>query len=820
MNVRPWISAGVAGAVVAALLIMVPATSAGAAGSYVSLSPNPLNFGRIPSGTSKLLAAEVTNTSSQTIKVIGAASANPAFSDDATSAPGVPRDGACSYQSPGDGYVFSPVAAGDSCLVYYRFSPTADGFHEGQVRITVIDASDDSQLEDQFLDLEGLARQVYGPATTGGLTLSPAFVDFVDIMIGETASKPLTVTNTSNGMVQVTTSYSPGQFRDRVGASEDGDCVQYGGAVPLARKLDPGDSCTVQVEYAPTTPGSTAAFLTVGVVPTSGDPGDVAAYSSTTTLAAEQLRVSGNGRGLVFTASSTKLAFGSVARGTTKVLSTVIKNTDPSMAVQFDAAYPAGSQMRSYDPATPASTDCVSHGGSRVVQPGQTCSLRVEYAPTANGAISNVVTVRAHPITAGAGAGFPPVTKPTAGSLNVTATGTGLSAKFSAAPSSLSFWSVTVTGTKTLIMTMRNTGTGPLEFGFPSSGTGPFSVDLPTTQSAANCLFGTRHQVIAAGKSCTVTVRFSPSATGATSTTIPVQALSPGDSAVGAFDPAPGIVLGDINVKATGTGIAPRSTLSPTSVAFGNVTLQGTKKVQVTVKNTSTATVTYRSTHSAPGPYQVVTPTQRTATNCSNLGAGGTEYQAIAPGKSCVLTFSFSPTALGAAPATTFGVTTSSASTGAGSWGAPGTGLASKSLRATGKGVAATFTSRPSTLYFGSVNVGASKILKTTVKNTSTTPLRFAVSFPAGSAYHRATTAATDLADCIAVRPGGTTYMTVAVGASCNLRIEYRPTVIGSGNANFPVKAYASAGAAGTYSPAVGTSAIGTKTIYAYGRGS
>ena len=62
--------------------------------------------------------------------------------------------------------------------------------------------------------------------------------------------------------------------------------------------------------------------------------------------------------------------------------------------------------------------------------------------------------------------------------------------------------------------------------------------------------------------------------------------------------------------------------------------------------------------------------------------------------------------------------------------------------------------------------------------------------------------------------------MTVAVGASCNLRIEYRPTVIGSGNANFPVKAYASAGAAGTYSPTVGTSAIGTKTIYAYGRGS
>ena len=31
---------------------------------------------------------------------------------------------------------------------------------------------------------------------------------------------------------------------------------QLGGAVPLARKLDPGDSCTVQVEYAPTTPGS------------------------------------------------------------------------------------------------------------------------------------------------------------------------------------------------------------------------------------------------------------------------------------------------------------------------------------------------------------------------------------------------------------------------------------------------------------------------------------------------------------------------------------------------------------------------------------
>jgi hypothetical protein len=241
--------------------------------------------------------------------------------------------------------------------------------------------------------------------------------------------------------------------------------------------------------------------------------------------------------------------------------------------------------------------------------------------------------------------------------------------------------------------------------------------------------------------------------------------------------------------------------------------------VQVTVKNTSTATVTYHSTYSAPGPYQVVTPTQRTATSCSNLGTGGTEYQAIAPGRSCILTFSFTPTVLGAAPAATFGVTTSSASPPAGGWGAAGAGLSSKSLRATGTGIAATFTTTPSTLYFGNVKTGTSKILKTTVKNTSTTPVRYAVSFPAGSAYRAATTTGTDLADCIAVTSGGTTYMTVAVGASCNLRIEYRPTVIGAGNASFTVKAYASEGAPGTYSPTVGTTAIGTKTLNASARG-
>ena len=105
------------------------------------------------------------------------------------------------------------------------------------------------------------------------------------------------------------------------------------------------------------------------------------------------------------------------------------------------------------------------------------------------------------------------------------------------------------------------------------------------------------------------------------------------------------------------------------------------------------------------------------------------------------------------------------------------------------------------------------------LKNTSTTPVRYGLSFPAGSKHHLATTTGADLADCVAVTSGGTTYMTVAVGASCNLRIAYSPTVVGAGNASFTVKAYASGGAAGTYSPTVGTTVIGTKTLNANGRG-
>jgi hypothetical protein len=98
-------------------------------------------------------------------------------------------------------------------------------------------------------------------------------------------------------------------------------------------------------------------------------------------------------------------------------------------------------------------------------------------------------------------------------------------------------------------------------------------------------------------------------------------------------------------------------------------------------------------------------------------------------------------------------------------------------------------------------------------------PACYGVSSPAGSAYHVATTTAADLADCIAVTSGGMTYVTVAVGASCNLRFEYSPTAIGGGTATFTVKACASDGAPGTYSPTVGTTAIGTKTVNATGKG-
>ena len=125
---------------------------------------------------------------------------------------------------------------------------------------------------------------------------------------------------------------------------------------------------------------------------------------------------------------------------------------------------------------------------------------------------------------------------------------------------------------------------------------------------------------IAANGSCTVSVKFTPTATGSRTGTLTVNA---------------GGVTNSVSLSGTGTSSGGSATLaaSPSSLSFGNQAVGSTSAAQtVTVTNTGGAAASVSSA-SATGPFA----------STSTCGAS------IAAGASCTVSVTFTPTAAGAA---------------------------------------------------------------------------------------------------------------------------------------------------------------------------
>jgi F5/8 type C domain/Abnormal spindle-like microcephaly-assoc'd, ASPM-SPD-2-Hydin len=128
---------------------------------------------------------------------------------------------------------------------------------------------------------------------------------------------------------------------------------------------------------------------------------------------------------------------------------------------------------------------------------------------------------------------------------------------------------------------------------------------------------------IAAGGFCTVSVKFTPAATGSRTGTLTVSA---------------GGVTNSVSLSGTGTtsgGGSATLTASPASVSFGSVAVGSTAGPQtVTVTNTGSAAASVSSVSAAP-------PFTQTSTCGSSIAAGA----------SCTVSVSYTPTATGASPA-------------------------------------------------------------------------------------------------------------------------------------------------------------------------
>ena len=208
------------------------------------------------------------------------------------------------------------------------------------------------------------------PTPDGGaaqLVASPALVDFMAVDLGCTASvHTLTVTNIGGGSTGALTSSltgsDPGQFH----IATDGCAGQ---------DLAPAASCTVDVRFAPTTPGAKAAALVVA-----GTATTVSVSLVGTGLSASPLSI-----------SPSFVDFGVVAPGTTSAPRTVTVSEQPGCPGSGPLTTAlAGADASRFAIATDTCTGTAIAGGA-------SCTLGITYTAKPSGTSNASVTVAASP---------------------------------------------------------------------------------------------------------------------------------------------------------------------------------------------------------------------------------------------------------------------------------------------------------------------------------------------------------------------------------------------------------------------------------------
>jgi hypothetical protein len=253
--------------------------------------------------------------------------------------------------------------------------------------------------------------------------------------------------------------------------------------------------------------------------------------------------------------------------------------------------------------------------------------------PMAGGTVSGalaansscVIGVIFNPTTLGATAGgqVTVIDSAPSGPVFAALSGTGV-APVSLSPTSLNFGNVvtaTTSATKSIVVTNYQT----VNLSFSSiTAPAPFAIAAGTT-----CITSTP---VMPGKSCTVYLNFAPTALGPA----PATVLTLTDGAAGSPQTA----------ALTGTGVAP-TTFSTSTLVFGNEVLNQTSADQIRHLTNNQTTALAIASITVPSPY-ALDPVNTTCANPGNLAAGAT----------CAIAVSFTPTALGAAPASNLVLTT------------------------------------------------------------------------------------------------------------------------------------------------------------------
>jgi hypothetical protein len=399
--------------------------------------------------------------------------------------------------------------------------------------------------------------------TCGGVTVTPSSLTFASQAVGTTSASQQVILNNSQSTA-LTINNIFGGGTDPSDFKQSNDC---GSSVPA------GESCTINISFAPQATGTLTATLSVS--DSAGNSPQVVSLSGTGT------------NGPMLSLSPTSINFGNQSDGTTSAASAITVTNSGNATVTFTSIAVTGTNLANFG----ETNNC----GSSLTQ-GSTCTINVTFSPTTAGSYSAAVTLTDNaannPQSVGlSGTGIVPVT---------------LSA------SSLSFGTVLVGTSKTASpVTLTNQMSVALTgITVAATGTGYSQVNTCGTS-------------IAAGATCTITVKFTPTASGTVTGAVTITDSAPNSPQ---------------SFTLTGVGELP-VTVTPLSLAFGTVKVGTTTAAKtVTVTNNQKTALTITSVGLAgidPGDY-------------AETNTCGTSLAAAAK---CTVSVTFTPQATGSRPA-------------------------------------------------------------------------------------------------------------------------------------------------------------------------
>ncbi len=446
----------------------------------------------------------------------------------------------------------SSVAAGAGCTITVTFTPAATGSRTASIAVT-----DNASGSPQSVALSG-------SGTTPAAGLSPATLSFGSQQVG-TSSAPQNITLTDTGTAPLALTGIA------VGGGNSGDFSQTNNC---PSSLAAGSTCTIAVTFTPTATGSRNATVSV-TDNASGSPQSVS-LSGTATQPAVSL-------------SSTSLTFGNQAVGTKSSGKAVTLTNTGTATLTLNSISITGANASDFS----QTNTC---GGSLAA--GSKCTITVIFAPTATGARSASLSV----------ADNAPGSPQTVG---LSGTGTGPAVTFS--PTSLTFAVQNIgTSSATQKVTLTNSGNSALTITTITM-TGSNSGDFSQTNTCP-----LSPSTLAAGKSCTLTVTFKPTAGGTRTASVSVTDNAPGSPQT---------------VPLTGTGTAVQ--LSPTSLSFGSVKVGKTSTSKtITLTNLGSTALS-------------VTSVAITGTDSGDFKQTNTCGSSVGAGQSCSISVTFTPLASG-----------------------------------------------------------------------------------------------------------------------------------------------------------------------------